>query len=159
MANNEAPKKKKTGRPRIPVVTEDLGDLAGKLPPRPIIMSQVFYWMDLGAPAEEIAGSFHISVDTLHNKLKETYGMSFSELKEKSCGAAKLKLRNNQFRMSEKNASMAIWLGKNWLAQKDPDKHETNVFVNNKEFYEAMDRTKNPLENPKIDSQPEDSYS
>lgn len=155
----KGPKKGHGGRPKIPVVTEDLGELADKLPPRPINMTQVMYWMDLGAPAEEIAGSFHVSVDTLDRRLKETYNMTFAEMKEKVCGAAKLRLRNNQFRMSEHNCSMAIWLGKNWLGQKDTDKHETNVFVNNKEFYEAMDRTKNPLENPKIDSQPEDSYS
>lgn len=106
-------------RPRIPLVVESIGDLEGKLPPRPIILEQVLYWMDVGGTAEEIAGSFHVSVDTLHRRLKEQTGHSFAELKEKTCGAAKLKLRNNQFKMSEHNASMGIWLGKQWLGQKD----------------------------------------
>src|ERR1051326_3127687 len=101
----------RTGRPRIPLVTENIGSLEEKLPSRPIVFEQVLYWMDLGAPAEEIAGSFRVSVDTLSRRLKEQTNHTFAELKEKCCGAAKLKLRNNQFKLSEKNASMAIWLG------------------------------------------------
>jgi hypothetical protein len=33
--------------------------------------------------------------------------------------ALKIKLRRNQFKLSEKNAAMAIFLGKNYLGQKD----------------------------------------
>ena len=31
----------------------------------------------------------------------------------------KIKLRRNQFKLSEKSASMAIWLGKQYLNQRD----------------------------------------
>jgi hypothetical protein len=31
-------------------------------------------------------------------------------------------LRRNQFKLSEKNAAMAIWLGKQYLGQRDPDR-------------------------------------
>lgn len=111
----------KMGRPRIPLVTQDLGPLEDKLPPKPIVLREVIYWMDLGATAEEIAGSFHVSIDTLGRRIKEELGLTFAELKQKVCGFAKIKLRINQFRMSEKNAAMAIWLGKQWLGQKDND--------------------------------------
>lgn len=33
--------------------------------------------------------------------------------------ALKIKLRQNQLKLSEKNAAMAIFLGKNWLGQRD----------------------------------------
>ncbi len=147
MVNNMAQSKtKKMGRPRIPMITEDLGPLEKKLPPRPIILDQVIYWMDLGAPAEEIAGSFRVSVDTLYRRLIEETGLTFAELKEKSCGSAKLKLRNNQFKMSENNATMAIWLGKMWLGQCDPDK-QAIVTLDKAIISELLDNTKNPLNN------------
>jgi AraC-like DNA-binding protein len=136
------------GRPKIPMITEDLGELAGKLPAKPIILDQVIYWMDIGATAEEIAGCFRVSVDTLDRRLKETTGLSFAELKEKACGAAKVKLRNNQFKMSENNATMAIWLGKQWLAQKDPDKGDTFLISQDTAataMQKILDQTKSPI--------------
>lgn len=33
--------------------------------------------------------------------------------------ALKIRLRRNQFKLSERSASMAIWLGKQYLGQKD----------------------------------------
>lgn len=38
---------------------------------------------------------------------------------ENGAEEGKASLRRNQFKMSEKNATMAIWLGKQWLDQKD----------------------------------------
>ena len=111
--------KKKMGRPKIPLVTEDIGELEGKLPSRYVDLKQVMYWMDLGATEEEIAGAQHISIYTLKRRLVEETGHTFAQLKEKSTGMTKIKLRNNQYKMSEKNASMGIWLGKQWLGQKD----------------------------------------
>lgn len=111
--------KKKMGRPKIPIITKDIGSLEEKLPDRWVDLKQVLYWMDLGATQEEIAGAQHVSVDTLKRRIKEETGQTFAQLKEKSCGMAKIKLRNNQYRMSEKNASMGIWLGKQWLGQRD----------------------------------------
>lgn len=115
---------KKGGRPRIPLSTPDLGKigLEGKLPPRPIDIDQVIYWMDIGGTAEEIAGSFRISVDTLDRRLVELIGMGFAEIKKNVCGNAKLRLRRNQFNLTETNATMGIWLGKQWLGQKDEEK-------------------------------------
>ena len=120
----EAKKKKKGkagGRPKIPLITPDLGevDKKGKIPPRPIILEDVYYWMDLQATAEEISGSFRVSVATLNRRLKEATGLSFGELKEKLCGGCKIKLRKNQLDLSRTSAAMAIWLGKIWLGQKD----------------------------------------
>lgn len=113
------PTGKKTGRPKIPMITDDIEELEGKLPSKKIHLKTVLYWMDLGATQEEIAGAHYVSVDTLSRRLKEHTGLGFAELKEKCCGGAKVKLRQNQFKLTEKNATMGIWLGKQWLNQKD----------------------------------------
>lgn len=88
---------------------------------REINLDQILYWIGLQATQEEIAGAFRMSIQTLNNKLRDACGMNFSELKRSLGGGSegKLALRRNQFKLSENNASMAIWLGKNWLGQKD----------------------------------------
>ena len=57
-----------------------------------------------------------ISVDTLTN---ENNGATFAECKAKGQAQGKASLRRNQFKLSESNAAMAIFLGKNWLGQTD----------------------------------------
>ncbi len=111
--------KSKGGRPKIPLITRDLSDLENKLPKREINFDQVLYWIDLGSPAEEIAGAFHVSCDTLERRIKEHTGLGFAQLKERCSGGAKTNLRNNQYKLSETNATMGIWLGKQWLGQRD----------------------------------------
>ena len=86
---------------------------------KPINLEQVIYWAQSQATAEEIAGSFQVSVDTLDRRLRKEYDMNYTELLKRVGGQAKLSLRRYQFKMAEKNATMAIWLGKQWLGQKD----------------------------------------
>ena len=68
---------------------------------------------------EEICGWFNITDKTLDNWCKRTYGSSFSEVFKQKRGTGKISLRRAQFRLAEKSASMAIWLGKQYLNQKD----------------------------------------
>ena len=84
------------------------------LPTKQIILEQVLYWINLQATAQEIAGSFYVSVDTLYRRLKEDYGFDFAELHNRVEGGGKLSLRKHQFDLS-------IWLGKIWLGQTDKD--------------------------------------
>ena len=140
------------------MVCRDLGELADKLPQKVIILEQVLHWMDLGSTAEEIAGSYRVSIDTLNARLEEMTGFGFSKLKERVCGQVKVNVRRNQYRLSEKNATMAIWLGKVWLGQRDPDKSEVFLISNEAAagaMQQILDKTKNPLntippENPNI---------
>lgn len=99
-----------------------------------INVEQVLYWIGLQATAAEIAGSFRVTPDTLDNRLREEFGCNFSELKKRLGGGAegKLQLRRNQFKLSEHNASMAIWLGKQWLDQKDLYHQETKLMTESK---------------------------
>ena len=68
---------------------------------------------------EEICGFFDICSDTLESWCKRTYEMNFSEVFKEKRGLGKISLRRNQWRLAEKNATMAIWLGKQYLGQKD----------------------------------------
>jgi len=109
------------GRDKIKVRPLSVG-----LPEKEIILDQVIYWAGLQATAEEVASSFFITVETLDRHLIEHFGMGFVELKKRVGGSGKLSLRRYQFQQAEKNTSMAIWLGKQWLGQKD---NEQTVIV------------------------------
>lgn len=67
----------------------------------------------------EICAFFEITDKTLTSWCKRTYGESFSEVYKKKREKGKISLRRAQMRLAEKNAAMAIWLGKNILGQKD----------------------------------------
>lgn len=68
---------------------------------------------------EEIYEWFDVSDKTLDKWCHETYDMSFSAIFEQKRGKGKISLRRAQFRLAEKNATMAIWLGKQYLGQRD----------------------------------------
>lgn len=67
----------------------------------------------------EICSWFDVCSDTLESWCKRTYGLKFSETFAIKRGKGKISLRRSQFQLAEKNASMAIWLGKQYLGQKD----------------------------------------
>lgn len=67
---------------------------------------------------EEIAASLGTTTDLLHNANNKA---AFMERKEKGFLSGKASLRRKQFKLAEKNASMAIWLGKIYLGQRDMD--------------------------------------
>ena len=68
---------------------------------------------------EEICGWFDVCTDTLEAWCKRTYKRSFSEVFAQKRGAGKISLRRSQWRLAEKNATMAIFLGKQFLGQRD----------------------------------------
>lgn len=60
------------------------------------------------------------NVDTLTRWCKRTFKMTFQEYFKQNSGAAlRIRVRQNQLRLSEKSAAMAIFLGKNYLGQSD----------------------------------------
>ena len=68
---------------------------------------------------EEIAGFFNCSEDTIERWCKREYKESFAVVFSQKRGVGKISLRRSQFKMSEHNAAMAIWLGKQYLGQKE----------------------------------------
>jgi len=77
----------------------------------------------------EIATWFHCSEDTIERRVKEEFGISFAEYFGKKRVGGLISLRRNQFKLSEKNAAMAIFLGKNYLGQADKQEveHSGNI--------------------------------
>lgn len=95
------------GRPKIEVDWRDFEALCG-----------------FHCTQSEIASFLQISTDALVYKVEEQYGESFSTVYKKYQESGKCSLRRNQFAMTKSNATMGIWLGKQYLGQKD---HEQNV--------------------------------
>lgn len=92
----------KGGRPRIEIDHKQFENLCG-----------------LQCTLAEISDFFSCSDDTIERWCKREYGEGFAETFKKHSGKGKISLRRAQFRLAEKNASMAIWLGKQYLHQKD----------------------------------------
>lgn len=68
---------------------------------------------------EEVAGFFEMTEDTLNERLKEKYGDTYSGVYKIYSQQGKVSLRRKQFNLADRSASMAIWLGKQYLDQKD----------------------------------------
>ena len=67
----------------------------------------------------EICDWFHVSDKTLSSWCKRVYGRGFSEVFRQKKGMGKISLRRSQWKLAEKSTTMAIWLGKQYLGQKD----------------------------------------
>jgi len=76
---------------------------------------------------EEQASILGIDYDTLNRACKREKKKSFTEyFKQKSAGG-KMSLRRKQFTTAlDGNTSMLIWLGKNWLDQRDQPEQDTS---------------------------------
>jgi hypothetical protein len=92
----------KMGRPRIEISKEDFEKLCG-----------------LQCTRIEIADWFNCSEDTIENWCKRTYKETFSVVFAKKRSKGQISLRRAQFKLAEKNATMAIFLGKQYLGQAD----------------------------------------
>lgn len=68
---------------------------------------------------EEIAGFFDCSEDKIEMWCKETYNITFSEVFKSKSQGGKISLRRSQFKLAETSSAMAIWLGKQYLGQRD----------------------------------------
>lgn len=91
-----------TGRPRKEIDNKIFENLCG-----------------LQCTLEEIAGVFDCSPDTIERWCKREYEATFAEVYKKHSAKGKTSLRRIQFKLAEKSAAMAIFLGKNYLGQKD----------------------------------------
>ena len=68
---------------------------------------------------DEIGAFFDVTDKTLESWCRRTYKAGFSEVFSQKRGLGKISLRRSQWRLAEKSATMAIWLGKQYLDQKD----------------------------------------
>lgn len=68
---------------------------------------------------EELAGFFNCSEDTIERWCRREYKESFAVVFAQKRVTGKISLRRSQFRMAETNPTMAIWLGKQYLNQRE----------------------------------------
>lgn len=110
-----AKEKKKNGRPKKIIDYKTVEQLAS------IMCTQ-----------EEIASILEISVRTLQRDAK------FCRIYKKGLDKGRMSLRRKQFSMSDRNATMAIWLGKQYLGQTDKI---TNVAAEDKlsDFFDKLE--------------------
>jgi AraC-like DNA-binding protein len=94
--------KAKMGRPLIPIEWKEFDSLCA-----------------LQCTLEEIAGFYHCSIDTIERRVNDEKGMTFAEYYQLKRGVGKVSLRRTQFRLAHTNPALSIWLGKQWLGQKD----------------------------------------
>ena len=70
--------------------------------------------------ADEIAYFMGISIDTLSRRISEAYGCTFAEYHKRHSVNAIVSLRRSQWQNAlNGNATMQIWLGKQYLGQKN----------------------------------------
>lgn len=93
--------------------------MAAGRPKKEISKEQFEKLCALQCTLEEIAGFFDCCEDTIENWCKRTYKENFSDIYKKHSAKGKMSLRRNQFKLSEKSAVMAIFLGKQYLGQRD----------------------------------------
>ena len=75
----------------------------------------------------EICNILDVSEDTINRWCKTEYNLTFAETYKKLSANGKASLRRMQFKLAEKSAAMAIFLGKNYLGQTDKDESETTT--------------------------------
>lgn len=74
---------------------------------------------ELQCTKEEIAGFFDCGESKIESYCKEVYGETFQGIYKKLSATGKMCLRRYQFELAKHSATMAIFLGKQLLGQKD----------------------------------------
>lgn len=102
--------KKKRGRPKIEINKETFKKLC-----------------ELQCTQEEIAGFLGCSHDTLERWCKSEFKKNFEDIYDEYRAGGRASLRRAQWIIAQKNAAMAIWLGKQYLGQKDEQTVNQNI--------------------------------
>lgn len=88
-------------------------------PPKQIDQKMFENLCKIHCTESEIAGIFECSIDAVCDWCKRTYGATFADTYKTYADQGKASLRRIQFKLAERNPSMAIFLGKNLLGQTD----------------------------------------
>jgi len=104
---------------------------------------------------QEICDFFECDHKTLTKWCKRTYKKEYSQVYAEKKVGGKISLRRLQFRLAEKSAAMAIFLGKNILGQSDfPENDNTDEVAAkaNAQIQSLADLINNPVEDIDIES-------
>lgn len=119
----------------------------------------------LGCTQEEICWQFRdergkpANIDTLTRWVKREFGVTFQEFfRQNGRAAVKMQLRKNLFALSKTNASVAIFLAKNYLGMRDSFEIEDKEALNKldeilsgvkKEAHKGHEKPEDKKEEPK----------
>ncbi len=87
---------------------------------------------------EEMEGLLGVQRDTLIRRVKEEYEEDYTTVYKRFSAPGKQSLRRHQMKLAKKNAAMAIWLGKNYLDQKDTQPELVVAEETNKRYLEVI---------------------
>ena len=100
---------------------------------------------------EEICAVLNVDDNTLIDWCKNTYGCDFRTIFAEKKQVGKMSLRRTQWRLAEKNPTMSIWLGKQYLGQRDSFPDEVNYTEINKGIQNIANLINNPVKERKED--------
>jgi len=104
---------------------------------------------------QEICDFFECDHKTLTKWCKRTYKKEYSQVYAEKRSGGKISLRRLQFRLAEKSAAMAIFLGKNILGQSDFPENDNSDEVAakaNAQIQSLADLINNPVEDIDIET-------
>ena len=108
-------------------------------------------------PGTEIAASFDMHPNTFYRKVEEEFKVSFSEYSAQKKNKGKNNLRLAQFKTAlGGNTSIQIWLGKNWLAQRDEPKEDKEFDGQLAHLLEMLQKIQKPEDFKKDDTPKEE---
>lgn len=92
---------------------------------------------------EEICAVLNVSFNTLLRWCKETYNKDFGTIFDEKRQNGKASLRRSQWKLAEKNPTMSIWLGKQYLGQRDNIEVEHKDLSKVEELLNKIDKEAN----------------
>lgn len=114
--------------------------MAGR-PKKEIDYNAVEKLANIQCTQEEIASFLGLSVRTLQRDEE------FCRIYKKGQENGKMSLRRIQYKLAERNPTMAIWLGKQYLGQRDSFPDEVNYTEVNKGIMNIANLLNNPVKN------------
>lgn len=110
---------------------------------------------------QEISTVFRMDKRAISIKVEEYYGFEYSYIRKVFAEGGKASLRRAQFRLAQKNPALAIWLGKQYLGQKDvpqlEDNKTKNAFDQFNEYIKSLAGNKEESNNTVDSNNKEDS--
>ena len=114
-------------------MNNDLPKRPAHRPLIPIDWEQVDKMCAIQCTGEEIANVLSVDYDTLASACKREQSCSFSDYIKQKKSSGRMSLRRKQYTTAmDGNATMLVWLGKNWLGQTDKletfNEHQITAF-------------------------------
>jgi|ERR1700723_915751 len=109
-------------------------------PKKPINWTEFEDLCHMQCTQAEIANWFKMDTETLRLRVRDNYKEDYPIVYKRYADGGKASLRRIQFKLAHKNTAMAIWLGKQWLDQKDQSPHQMIAEEVEKKFDAVMDQ-------------------